>query len=194
MPWSALISLAALLVALFAARVAESSARSAGRSARAAGRHAELTEKTLVHQALFALHRDYCSPEMLYATKRLWGFLMYHGREHVREAYREQCSADETWADAAIKRGESALEAITTTLDFQRRLVTHFYLQLAALKADGVLSDRIIYTSWAEPDLRIIPEVLIPMAEELASVRKAPTGPAVEALRALYQASKTHHR
>jgi len=192
MPWSALISLAALLVALFAARVTRSSARSAAHSAKAAGRHAELMEKTFVLQTLFALHRDYRSPEMLYAIEHLWGFLSCHGREHIREAYRERSLADERWTDAAIKRGERDRGAIMATLDFQRRLVTDFYLQLAELRADGVLSDRMIYTSWAEPDLRIIPEVLIPMAEELASLLKAPSAPAVDALRALHEASKTY--
>ena len=194
MPWSALISLAALLVASFAAHVAKSSARSAAQSAKAAGRHAELTESALIQQTLFALHRDYRSPEMLYAVEHLWGFLACHGPEHIREAYREQCLADERWADAAIKRGERNLDAITRTLDFQRRLVSDFYLQLAELRVHGVLPDRIIYTSWAEPDLRIIPEVLIPMAEELTSLLKTPPAPAVEALRALYQASRTYRR
>jgi hypothetical protein len=155
------------------------------------GKQTELQKKILIHQSLLNLQKDYLSPQMLYAIGTLWDFYREYGREKFIERYEEIREEEHKWVLSIDK--QKRIETEQTTLHFQRRLVPQFYNQLATLYVNKVLPKDIIYTNWSEADLRIIPEILIPIENKLREVlHKPPLSPLGEnsGLMVLYRDSK----
>lgn len=151
----------------------------------------ELQKRTLIHQSLLSLQKDYRSPQMLYAVRTLRDFYREHGTEKFVEKYEKIREEERKWI-LTIDRLKR-IEAEQTTLHYQRRLVSHFYNQLATLYINDVLPKDIIYRNWSEADLRIIPEILIPIENKLGEVLyKPPLAPLDEnsSLMILYRGSK----
>lgn len=121
--------------------------------------------KAMLHQALLDVQRNYRSGEMQYAIRTLWDFYKKEGKKNFVEKYEAIRREDEQRISALPP--EDRLRAEQATLHYQRRLVSHFYQHLASLHINGVLSRKILYTGWSERDLRIIPEVIVPIESRL---------------------------
>src|SRR5262245_22112409 len=82
------------------------------------------------------------------------------------------------------------MKVVHASLDNQRRVVTHFYSQMAVLWKQGELPSH-VFGVWDASDLQIIPKVIVPLS---GYMRKAvnKVGPLFEpdhALRAFYRAA-----
>jgi hypothetical protein len=147
--------------------------------------------KQTVYQSLLSLQKDYRSPQMLYAVRTLWDFYREHGKEKFVEKYEEIRNEERIWITNIDK--QKRIEAEQSTLHYQRRLVSQFYNQLATLYVNGVLPKDIVYRNWPEADLRIIPEILIPIENKLCEVLHQPPLPLLgenSDLMVLYRGSK----
>ena len=120
-------------------------------------------KKTTLHHILEDIRKDYRSPEMYHAVKTLWQFYREceDNHENFVEKYDELRKIDENRISGLEER--QRVEAEQTTLHYQRRLVSHFYQYVAALRANGVLPKGIVYKTWTEENLRIIPNIIIPI-------------------------------
>ncbi len=110
------------------------------RENRAARRHGVFNE----------LWKEYQSPEMLKALRRLHDFY-------------DECGHNEDNLVSAYKRLYWSVHSEGPTLHYCRRYVSHFFQKAASLIAQDQLDPRVFYGSWNRSDLRIIPEVLIPV-------------------------------
>ena len=162
------ISLLSILVAALAALYARQSARTA--------------ESALVYQVLVNALSEYRSPEMFVAIKALWRFAREHPGE-IAEAYKAQRLRDGLQLDELEQSQRLVFEQ--TTIHYHRRLVSQFYGLLAGLKEQG-LARTIVYSHWTEADLRIIPEVLLPMEDTLRAALGSPMPPTLRRLKSLY--------
>lgn len=152
-----------------------------------------IVKKTMIHQALLDVQKDYRSPQMLYAVRTLWEFHKTHGKQKLVEKYEETRRREEEWVSGLNQ--EKRIEAEQSTLHCQRRLVSHFYEHLAALYVNRIIPKGVVYKIWSEPDLRIIPDVLIPIENQLRKVLYTPPlGPLDENcnLLILYRDSKNY--
>ena len=150
------------------------------------------TKKTMNYQALVDVRKDYSSPQIFYAVKTLRKFYETHGKETFVEKYEEVREQDEKRI-SALKEGER-IESEQYTLHYQRRIVSHFYQHLAALCKHKIIPRDIVKAEWSEADLRIIPEILIPIENKLREVlHTPPLGPLDEDcnLLFLYKDSKS---
>jgi hypothetical protein len=126
------------------------------------------TANSRVHELLWRLLERYGSAEMLLAVASLWHFhddMKKKGGDLAKEyeiIYRNDFDIIE-----GRPRSEQAAFA-TGTLHYRRRIVKHFYQFLASLHELEPTSDHLIYSHWSERNLRIIPEILIPIEETLA--------------------------
>ena len=120
-------------------------------------RHARLDS---VHQVLVSIMQDFRSDDMLLAINSLWRFRAEHGDQFVQK-YLEQWRSDNERI-AALPEGEQ-LAAMHATLHYRRRIVKEFYNLLAGLYELGVFPKEILYTYWSKAELKIIPEILIPL-------------------------------
>lgn len=136
--------------------------------------------RTLRYQALVTIQMDYRSTQMGYAVDRLWRFYREHcqGNENtLRQEYHRIYKKEQKEVDA--EEEVKQIEVRETTLDNQRRVVSHFYSHLAALRVNKMLPPEYIFENWSKHDLEIIPCILLPMGNELidiinAEVKKLP--------------------
>lgn len=131
-----------------------------------------VAKRAMIHQALLDVQKDYRSPQMLYAVRTLWQFYREHGKGKFVEKYEEIRRSEEQWISTLDK--QKRLEAEQTTLHYLRRLVSHFYQHLAALYVNGILPKAAVYEGWSEADLRIIPEILVPIENDLLKALHTP--------------------
>jgi hypothetical protein len=119
---------------------------------------------------LLQVLEDFRSAEMMLAVVTLWRFRNDHGDGFV-QVYLDTWRKD----DERIARlpGEQQVEAMRATLHYRRRIVKEFYNSLASLYELKVIPGKVIYTYWSAAELRIIPEVLIPL--EMAVARELRT-------------------
>ena len=151
-----------------------------------------VTRRNLVYQVLVNLQMEYRSPEMLYAVSTLWRFYREECREDKKALvinYKGYYCSEQSWVDGFDKL--KRIEALKTTLDYQRKLVSHFYHHLATLYANKILSPHIIFATWSEKELNIIPKIIIPMENKLAEIlheySKEPLPPPLDESSKLYQ-------
>jgi len=124
------------------------------------------------YRLLADIRKDYLSPQMHYAVKTLWQFYREH-QENFVERYEEIRQEDEKRISSLEER--QRVEAEQSTLHYQRRLVSHFYQYVAALYANNKrLLRGIIFKTWTEEDLRIIPNIIIPIEIKLGQVIQTP--------------------
>ena len=114
---------------------------------------------------LFELLEQFRSAEMMLALVTLWRFRQDHGDEFV-PAYLETWRKDDE--RIAQLPGEQQVEAMRATLHYRRRVVKEFYNSLAGLYELKVLSGKVIYTYWSPAELKVIPEILIPLETAVA--------------------------
>jgi len=150
----------ALIVSLLAAAFAGLSWRSSA-------------QRTL-HQVLEDIRKDYRTPEMYHAVRTLWEFYKdcQKNNEDFVDKYCRILGEDNkrlSRLDENLK-----LEAEQNTLNYQRRLVSQFYQHVAALYSTKVLPSNIVFRTWVEEDLRIIPNIIIPIETRLLQVVQTP--------------------
>lgn len=132
------------------------------------------SKKTMLHQAFLDVQKDYRSPEMGYALHTLWNF------------YRDECNEDKKtlkkkFKTKFLKEGKEIkklkikdrIEFAKNTIDFQRRLVFHFYAHLADLYRVKILSEENIFDYWNWHNLRVIPNIIIPLNDSLNEILKS---------------------
>ena len=119
----------------------------------------------MIHQVLRDILMEYRSAEMLLAVNTLWVFYREHPEDFVRK-YEETRRRDEGGI-AKLPPKERA-EVLRSTLDYLRRFVSHYYALLGGLYELKIITKDILYTYWSGDDLRIIPEILIPIERKLA--------------------------
>src|SRR5262245_22333258 len=137
---------------------------------------------------LFDVLHAYQAAEMTLALITLWKFRREHGDRFV-EVYLETWRRDEE--QIAAQPAAEQVEAMRATLHYRRRMVKEFYNLLAGLYELNVLPKEVIYTYWNEAELRIIPEVLIPLETAVARDLRfeKELGPWFQRLRRLYDDS-----
>ena len=114
---------------------------------------------------LFELLEQFRSAEMTLALVTLWRFRTDHGDKFV-QAYLETWRKDDE--RIAHLPEEEQVEAMGATLHHRRRFVKEFYNSLAGLYEFKVLPGKLIYTYWNATELKIIPEILIPLETAVA--------------------------
>jgi hypothetical protein len=131
-----------------------------------------IVKKTMIHQALLDVQKDYRSAQMLYAVKTLWQFYEEHGKQKIVKEY-EEIRVEEQKRISLLDK-QKRIEAEQSTLHYQKRLVSHFYQHLAALYVNKILPKDIVFSIWSEADLKIIPDILIPIENKLREVLHKP--------------------
>jgi hypothetical protein len=153
-------------------------------------RHLQQSKLDSLH-VLFDVLQEYQSAEMTLALIALWRFRRDHGDRFI-EAYLETWHHDDE--EIAKKPAEEQVEAMRATLHYRRRMVKEFFNLLAGLYELGVLPREVVYTYWNETELRIVPEILIPL--ETAVARELRTekdlGAWFQRLRRLYEDNTAH--
>ena len=132
----------------------------------------KIVKRTMIHQALLDVQKDYRSPQMQYAVRTLWDFYREHGEDMFVEEYEKIRKEEDKWVSDQEKH--TRIEFEQATLHYQRRLVSQFYKHLAALRVNEILSKGIVYSNWSEADLRIIPAILVPIENKLYKVLYKP--------------------
>ena len=132
------------------------------------------SRQTTLHHVLEDIRKDYRSPEMYRAVKTIWEFYKdcQKNTKNFVDKYFEIFEEDNK--KLAKLEENQRVKAEQSTLHYQRRLVSHFYQYVAALRSNRVLPGGIIYDTWAEEDLRIIPNILIPIETRLSQVVPTP--------------------
>ena len=159
--------------------------------ARAKAAH-ETALSALRFQVLTPALFEYRSPEMLLAIREVWDFARTHSTG-LAEAYQARWKSDrETLIGLS---GQKRLDHLRSTLDFQRRQVSHFYSFLCAVYDEQGALRKWIYTNWGKHDLAIIPEAIIPMENALSKSTGVPVfSPTLERLQKLYDDCPTFHK
>lgn len=123
--------------------------------------------KTMWHQALLEVDKDYRSGDMRDAVKDLWDFQ----RKCKNEVKKEGETKDEKELEGEIKDRlkEKFLEGLNKDenrgLDIQRRMVTYFYLHLAVLYKYEILTEDIISDIFPKENREIIEKITIPIEQ-----------------------------
>jgi hypothetical protein len=133
--------------------------------------------QTMRHHLISELRKDYLSPQLHHAVKTLWQFYEECGENFV-EKYEEKRKEEEEWL-SNLNRLEM-IKAEQSTLHYQRRLLSHFYQYVATLYLDKILPKGIVFKTWSESDLRIIPEVIVPIENKLREVLHTPPLPPLD--------------
>jgi hypothetical protein len=137
------------------------------------------------YQILSDLMKDYAQPQMADAVSSLWDFYE-HTCKSNKDTVKEQFTM--LGRDDPLK------------LDQARRRVSHFYKRLAILWKDSTwfvnsLFADSIFSIWSDTDLRIIPEIIIPLENALLEKHGAkPRDNEFKDLLDLYQASKQYRQ
>lgn len=186
----AVIYLATLFVLITQIRILIRQARSQEDAVRLQTEAIRSGEAARIHQVLVDILMDYRSPEMLLAVRTLWD-LWRSDPDGFVERYETQRKRE---ADAiAALPPEKRLEVERASLHFHRRLVSQFYSFVAGLYELGIIPKRILYTHWGEADLRIIPQILLPIEKRLGdALGTSPgSGPTLRRLQKLYDDSRS---
>jgi hypothetical protein len=128
------------------------------------------SREALMFQALSHIASDYRSPEMFLAVKSLWRFKRENPDDLVG-AYNKRRLEDAAHLDTLPPTAR--LEYEKTTIHFQRRLVSRFYSVLASLHEKNLPEPGLIYSLWSADDLKIIPEMIIPLERAVSAGVKA---------------------
>ncbi|MCK4332627.1 MAG: hypothetical protein KAV40_03505 [Thermoplasmatales archaeon] len=118
----------------------------------------DITTKTMWHQALPDVQKDYRSAEMLSAIETLWNFYRdcKSRKLSLSKEYENRVNAEK------IQISQRHIK-IDEGLSYKRRLVTHFYYHLGDIYKRGILPEKIIFDHWNPVDLDIIFDIIIPL-------------------------------
>lgn len=131
-----------------------------------------VAKKTMIHQVLMDIQKDYSSPQMFYAIKTLKQFYKEHVKDNFVDKYESIRMEDE--ARISNLQEHERVQAQQYTLHYQRKIVTSFYDHLASLYKSEILPKSLVMTKWSESDLRIIPEIIIPIENKLRETLHEP--------------------
>ncbi len=139
------------------------------------------SRKIFIHQTLANLEKEYRSPEMGFSIDELWK--KYH------EVSKNTKLMVKNYIKEWDKGGGGTIDDLNNNWHLQRRRVSQFYHSLGNLYTSGVLPPELIFSKWSKGDLKIIPDILIPIEDAIRERRKQ--GPMGEehALKKLYCAS-----
>jgi len=141
-------------------------------------KNSNILEKTMKYQALAQVQKDYRSAEMMVAIDALWNFYrkcVEEGQD-IKNEFKIQVEID-----------KSKRLKIENTLNYKRRLLTHFYVHLGSIHANEILPDYMIFDWWDENDFDMIEKFIIPLQEAAAEIHglTAKTNEALQNLRKL---------
>lgn len=122
-------------------------------------------EKARIHQVLVDVLFEYRSAQMLLAIRTLWSF-HDKNKKNLGEAYNKIRLKEER--EISQLAPEHRLERERAMLHHQRRLVGQFYSMLAGLYELQIIPAKTLYTYWSKGDLRIIPQIIIPIGKTLS--------------------------
>jgi hypothetical protein len=160
-----------------------------GRQSDALDEQNVLLRKASVGETLVTLSFEYRSLQMLQAVRAIRE-LVGKNPDTFLAKYDEICEAE--LRPLGVLAPDAAARSEAETLHYRRRLVSHFYLLLSGLYATDIIPSDVLFTHWREPDLRIIPEVVLPLERHLAGQLGTgmDTDPGFERLQRLYDDSK----
>lgn len=128
----------------------------------------ETMKQTMWHQALLDVKKDYRSAEMMSALNELWKF--YRGckkKADLKKEFKKRYKKEK----AEISKDNMKTEE---SLNYKRRLITHFYIHLASIYKHGILPPDMIFDWWLPSDLKMIKKFIIPLQEALSEIHKIP--------------------
>ncbi len=102
--------------------------------------------------------KEYWSEEMMIAIKDLWDF--------YRECEKYDCDIKTEFLKRKNEEENPFIEP-EDTLNYKRRLLTHYYHHLSALYFHRILPKKMIFDWWMPNDLKIIDLIIIPLQEAL---------------------------
>jgi hypothetical protein len=124
------------------------------------------TSKLSLRQQSFAdLEKEYRTPLMGGIIDSLWS--MYKEcHENIEEMIKRYKK------DWERNRGSiGTLDDLNNNLHLQRRLISQFFHQMADLYLNKALPPKMIFRIWSNKDLDIIPEIIIPIEDEIRKKR-----------------------
>ena len=166
-----LLTLTVSILSMIGTAAAAVYANRAVERARAAS---QIAEAALRFQVLLPVLFEYRSAEMLVAIRSLWDFSRAHPND-ISEAYRTEREKDHQ--HLANLKGDDHLTYLRGTLDFHRRQVSQFYGFLTSVYDEGGMQRKWLYKHWSRDDLKIIPEVVVPMEKALGQAIGTPASP-----------------
>lgn len=106
---------------------------------------------------------DYRSPEMVLAIRRIWE--LYKADKNT---FIEKYFEIDRLEMAELKKlvGFNQKSYTESTINFQRRLIVAFYMDVATAYQNKLIDKRDLFFNWTKDDLRIIPEIIMPLENE----------------------------
>lgn len=127
----------------------------------------EVMNQTKWHQVLTELQTDYRSPEMMLAISELWDFYRkyekLHKEKHLKIDFEKYLKRE--FIRRYNKEKKDKKLNIADSLNYKRRLLTHFYSHLALLHVHEILPENMIFDWWRPNDLKMIDKFIIPLQE-----------------------------
>ncbi len=154
-----------------------------------AWKSANASKATTLYHIIEDIRKDYRSSEMLLAVRTLHELYRQHPDNFVEE-YDNKRKEEEAQVNNLPR--EERVKAEQNTLHYQRRLVSHFYQYVATLYVEHILPPDIVFKTWAESDLKIIPDIIVLIENKLRQVLHTPPLPPLnkeEPLLVLYRDS-----
>lgn len=120
------------------------------------------------------LNYEYRSAGMHFSEKMLINFYKEYENKGKKELIKKylEIKKEDDGIFKGIKNYEERLYFLQDTLFYHRRFVSQYYSHIAYLCYNKILPRRIVYQLWAEKDLRIIPDIIIPMEEGFIESRE----------------------
>lgn len=173
-----------LTVGILSFVAAAASAIYAGRALERAAAANRTAEAALRFQVLVPALTEYRSPEMYLAVRHLWQFAR-RDPNTLGPRFIVRREADNKLFEELER--DVAPNFLKTTIDYHRRQVSQFYALLTSIYDEGGHQRKWLYTYWRRRELKIIPEILIPLELAVGEAMGAPVSKiALDRLRRLY--------
>jgi hypothetical protein len=109
-----------------------------------------VSKRQLKSQIIGDLLKEYRSVEMGNAIRRLY------------EEF-EQCGGIASKLIESYENKYNSEKHCRESLHHQRRIVSNFYQHVCTLISNGIIEDTILYSLWTKDNLKIIPDILLPI-------------------------------
>lgn len=121
------------------------------------------SRKTLKKQNVRNLLTDYRNPEMVFAIRRIWELYKANNETFIEKYFEIDESEMKKLSKIAGYNRKNFLES---TINFQRRLIVSFYMDVAISYQNKLIDKRDLFLNWSKEDLLIIPQILKPLEIE----------------------------
>lgn len=121
------------------------------------------SKKSLSHQIIHNLLMEYRTVHMLAAIQRLYDLKDFCTEKHKYIKSMYEIEVREEKAEYEELKGNDRINYLATSINHQRRLVSHFYYLLKHAIESKMVYEKDVFTFWKSGDLSIIPEILIPI-------------------------------